>query len=96
MRSRIVSKPEKYLVVDHYWLDYPMNDDWYIDDSLQSNMNKLDAEGYDVYQIEELCLRSRVNKSKNQDGSVVHYDLAIGDRDLFDHERLTRIYYRRR
>tara|TARA_Y100000592_G_C5475741_1_gene322166 strand:- start:906 stop:1337 length:432 start_codon:yes stop_codon:yes gene_type:complete len=93
-RSRIVSKPEKYLVVDHYWNDY--NDDWGIDDSLQANMNKLDSEGYDVYQIEELCLRSRLNKVTDYNDRVMYEEQSLGNRDRFDHDRLTRVYYRKR
>lgn len=89
-----MSKPEKYLVVDHYWNDY--NDDWGIDDSLQANMNKLDSEGYDVYQIEELCLRSRLNKVTDWNDKIIYEEQSLGNRDRFDHDRLTRVYYRKR
>jgi hypothetical protein len=87
-------KPEKYLVTDHIWANY--NEDWEIDESLQSNMNKLDAEGYDVYQIEELCLRSRFDKVVDHNHKVIYEEQSLGHRDRFEHERLTRVYYRRR
>ena len=89
-----MSKPDKYLVVDHVWSNY--DDDWAIDDAIQSQMNKLDVEGYEVRQIEELCIRSRLLKLQTIRGQVVYNEHSLGNEDVFEHERCTRVYYQRK
>jgi hypothetical protein len=85
----ITMKKTDWMIYDYSWNDFD-------EDQMANHMNAFCKQGYEVFKIPDLTIRTRVDKRLNDyDNSTMHDEHSFGDGDILQHQLWTRVYYQK-